>query len=175
MIFCGNLHRNRDHISVNRHKFQSETRYLALHVCELRRTQEYHCSPESLSSPCRVKLNTARDSTRFFARSPFFCVYQQREERSWRPCLSAYLFGQDREFPRHSIYSVVKDHERPFLSPHFYWQKNRHFYKQNEKIFLFFAVSDRKDSLPPHFYWQEKRHRLLCVVMLVCILLFLQL
>lgn len=138
MIFCGNLHRNRDHISVNRHKFQSETRYLALHVCELRRTQEYHCSPESLSSPCRAMLNTARDSTRFFARSPFFCVYHQREERSWRPCLSAYPFGQDRKFPRHSIYSVIKDHERIFCPPHFYWQKNRHFYKQNEKIFLFF-------------------------------------
>lgn len=119
-----------------------------MHDCELRRTQEYHCSPESLSLPCRSMLNTARDSTRFVARLSFSNRYQQRKERSWRPCLSAYPFGQDWKFPRHSIYSVVKDHERTFLSPHFYWQKNRHFYKQNEKIFLFFAVIDRKDSLP---------------------------
>lgn len=25
-----------------------------------------------------------------------------------------------------------------FLSPHFYWQKNRRFHNQNENIFLFF-------------------------------------
>jgi len=63
--------------------------------------------------------------------------YRQKRERSWRPCLSACPFGQDREFPRHSTYSVVKDHGGLFLSPHFYWQGKRHFLNQNEKIFLF--------------------------------------
>lgn len=78
--------------------------------------------------------------------------YRQKRERSWRPCLSACPFGQDREFPRHSTYSVVKDHGGLFLSPHFYWQGKRHFLNQNEKIFFFLFAG----GLCPHFYWQKK-------------------
>lgn len=79
--------------------------------------------------------------------------YRQKRERSWRPCLSACPFGQDREFPRHSIYSVVKDHGGLFLSPHFYWQGKRHFLNQNEKKFFFLFAG----GLCPHFYWQKNR------------------
>ena len=90
-FFCGDFHRNRDHISINRHKFQSETRYLALHDCELHRTQESHCSPRSLSSPCRTMLNTARDSTRFVARLPLSTfIGREKKGHGGRACRLAH-------------------------------------------------------------------------------------
>lgn len=38
-----------------------------------------------------------------------------------------------------------------FLSPHYYWQRNRHFLNQNEKIFFFSFAS----AICPHYYWQK--------------------
>ena len=89
-----------------------------------------------IALPCNAEYCTGQHTV---DRSLAFlsALYQQRKGRSWRPRLSACPFGQDREFPRHSIYSVVKDHGGLFLSPHFYWQEKRHFLNQNEKIFLF--------------------------------------
>ena len=80
-----------------------------------------------IALPCNAEYCTGQHTV---DRSLDFlsALYQQRKGRSWRPCLPACPFGQDREFPRHSIYSIVKDHERTvFLSSHFYWQKNRRF------------------------------------------------
>lgn len=82
-------------------------------------------------------LNTARDSTRFVARLSFSNRYQQRKERSWRPCLSACPFGQDREFPRHSIYSVIKDHERIFCPLTSTGKKIGIFISKTKKYFYF--------------------------------------
>ena len=90
-----------------------------------------------IALPCNAEYCTGQHTV---DRSLDFlsALYQQRKGRSWRPCLPACPFGQDREFPRHPIYSFVKEQGRMNLSPHFYWQKNRHFHNQNHKKFFYF-------------------------------------
>lgn len=69
-----------------------------------------------IALPCNAEYCTGQHTV---DRSLDFlsALYQQRKGRSWRPCLPACPFGQDREFPRHSIYSIVKDHERTVFCP----------------------------------------------------------
>ena len=58
-----------------------------MHKCELRRTQEYHCSPKIPVIACRAMLNTARDSTRFVARLSFSTVIgREKKGHGGRAC-----------------------------------------------------------------------------------------
>lgn len=132
----------------NRHKFQSETQYLALHDCELRRTQEYHCLPESLTSPCHAMLNTARDSTRFVARLSFSTVISREKKghggRACRLTLSGRI-GSSLGIPSIQLSRTTRGLFCPLTST----GKKIGISISKMKKYLYFAVSDRKDSLPP--------------------------